>query len=163
MLVNELTATVLRHLATQKSCRRGRKVLSKTPPMALMALLIASILVLPASRALADGQILELPQVAEARPQPQPSRRPRVASPPAEVADAPIPGMGTLQDYEHQDDRPAQNPPQSSASLAMGGSNGAIVVDPGGNRDALINDAILGAVAIGLFALEVHAAHHHRR
>lgn len=156
--MSKVVTDILRDPVTQKSGRRVSRILS----MVLSTVLAASILALPATKALADGQVLELPQVANAPSESAPVvRRRHVAPPPTQMADAPMPaGMGTLQDYEHQDDSTAQNS-SSPSSFAIGGSNGAVGVDPNGNRDALIGDAILGAVAIGLFALEVHQARRH--
>ncbi len=68
---------------------------------------------------------------------------------------APMPsGLGSIEDYERQGE------PSSSAGIA--GARPSLRIDRNNNRQALANDVTLGALAIGLFALEVHAAHQHR-
>lgn len=142
----------LRHPASQKRVRR-RSITFIVP---LSALLAVSILTLPAPSVFAE-QVLEVPQTAastplrdapiDAEPEPEPQHR----------ALAPMPsGLGSIQDYENQDesDRPvgfSNNP--SNVRIDQFGSSG--------NRSALANNVLLGALAIGLFAMELHAAHRH--
>ena len=68
---------------------------------------------------------------------------------------APMPsGLGSVDDYENQG--------ESSYPAAVAGAPSNLRVDPNGNRDALVKDVVLGALVIGLFALEAHAAQQHR-
>ncbi len=144
----------LRHRASQKRTRRW----SKTLTLALSALLAASIGVLPARTAFAD-QVLELPQAAAPASSPDGSADGAAVEPePQRQAMTRMPaGLGSIDDYENQGE--SSNP----AGIASPPSN--LRIDPNGpnrNREALVNDVILGALAIGLFAMEVHAAHQHR-
>lgn len=140
----------LMHRVSGKRLLRWRRMLT----LALSAVLAAGICVLPARSAFAD-QVLELPPTAapassrdasvDAAPEPEPKHH----------AMAPLPaGLGSIEDYEQQGE------PSSSAGIA--GARPSLRIDPNNNRQALANDVILGALAIGLFALEVHAAHQHR-
>ena len=144
---------ILRVPISQKSRRLRSRLLS--------GLLAASILILPARHALADGQVLELPRVESAAAAYEtPAPLPRVAPPRAED-DRPVAGMGSLQDYERDDGQAASQSP----SLGGGYASSGVAPRPERptNQDALLTDVIVGAVAIGLFALEVHAAQHHHR
>ena len=71
---------------------------------------------------------------------------------------APMPsGLGSIDDYESQGES------SSSTGITSAPSNPRIDPNgPNGNRQALVNDVILGALVVGLFAMEVHAAHQHR-
>jgi len=91
---------------------------------------------------------------------------------------APMPAnLGTLADYAHQDgEAPSSSNSARYSSSGFGGQaagfggaggnfGGAnLQFDPGHDRQALTNNLILGALALGLFALEVqdaHRSHHH--
>jgi hypothetical protein len=120
--------------------------------------LAASIGVLPARTAFAD-QVLELPQAAAPASSPDGSADGAAVEPePQRQAMTRMPaGLGSIDDYENQGES------SYPAGIASPPSN--LRVDPNGpnrNREALVNDVILGALAIGLFAMEVHAAHQHR-
>jgi hypothetical protein len=141
----------LGHSASQKRVRRWLR----SSILVLSVVLAASICVLPARMAFA-AQVLELPADPASSPD---GSADRAGEPlPHRHAMAPTPsGLGSIDDYERQGESP------SSAGIGSAGSNPRI--DPNGpNRDrqALVNNVILGALAIGLFAMEVHAAHQHR-
>jgi len=80
--------------------------------------------------------------------------------------------LGSIDDYEHQEDedRPAYAGSSGYASSnssggGFGGNYGGTTLrfEPGNGREALTNNLLLGAVVLGLFAMEVDASHHHRR
>jgi hypothetical protein len=158
----------LRHRAYQK--RHARRL--RFPALAAVLMLTASMVMLPAERALADGQVLELPQTttASAPPStpyaapapaayPADEAAPEPAPEPAEVADAtPPPGVGDINDYMHQDGQPAQSHGQTGYAQPYPGSH----PDPHSNPPSLATTAIVGAIAVGLIALDVYASHHHR-
>lgn len=141
----------LGHCASRKRMRRWARL----SVLALSTVIAVSICILPARTTFAD-QVLELPQaVAPASYRDASAADGAAEPPPRRQAMAPMPsGLGSLDDYERQgeSDRPA--------GLASGPSN--VRIDPNGNREALANDIILGALVIGLFALEMHAAHQNR-
>jgi len=124
--------------------------------LALAGFLAASVGLMPARMAVAE-QVLELPQNAA-----------RLASPDASVEDAAQPenprpetiaampaGLGSVDDYESQD--------ASSHS-----TTGAVSRPPTApserrsNHAALGNDLILGALVLGVLAIELRGAHQHR-
>jgi len=84
-------------------------------------------------------------------------------------------GLGSIDDYQRQDSsemrRASVSPAFASPGFASPGfaspaaimgmpSNGPS--DRNGNRAALVNDVVLGALVIGLFALQANAAHQRR-
>ena len=138
------------HRVFGKQLLRGRRMLT----LALSAVLVACICILPARTAFAD-QVLELPATAAPASSPDTSADGARETQPKHHAMAPMPaGLGSIEDYERQGE------PSSSAGIA--GARPSLRIDRNNNRQALANDVILGALAIGLFALEVHAAHQHR-
>jgi hypothetical protein len=144
----------LRHRASQKRVRRWLR----SAILVLSVVLAASICVLPARTAFAD-QVLELPQAAAPASSPDRSADGAAVEPePQRQAMTPMPaGLGSIDDYENQGES------SYPAGIASAPSN--LRVDPNGpnrNREGMVNDVILGALAIGLFAMEVHAAHQHR-
>jgi hypothetical protein len=150
----------LGHRASHKRMRRGWSTLT----VAFLVALVTSICVLPMRTAFAD-QVLELPQ-APARAASSDTSRDASRYVPDDVAPKPAPhrramapmpaGLGSIDDYESQDG--------SSSSSGIAGAGLSPRIDPNRNGDALANEVILGALVIGLFAMEVHAAHqHHRR
>jgi hypothetical protein len=144
----------LRHRESQK--RRRRR--SKTLIITLAVILAASICGLPTTDAFAD-QMLELPQVAAPAPMPHPRAvaEPDPESPNRAMAPMP-PGLGSIDEYESQGDS------EGPARLASGPSN--LQIDPygpQGNRSSLASNVLLGALTLGLFAMELHAAHRHHR
>jgi|ERR1700683_2317654 hypothetical protein len=84
------------------------------------------------------------------------------------AASAPLPAnLGTLEDYERDND---EDPSAGAASnFASGPSYPAYSANPanpvfelsGNSHQTLAQNAILGVLMIGLFAMEVQAAHHH--
>ena len=145
----------------------------------LAAVLATTISLLPATKVLAD-QVLVLPQMTT------PTAAPDLSSPAPVYApdhrrnpsakrtpEAPLPAnLGSIEDYEHQgeEDRPSYSGTSSYASSnfqggGFGGNYGGTTLqfEPGNSREALTNNLILGAVVLGLFAMEVDAAHHHHR
>ncbi len=89
---------------------------------------------------------------------------------------APLPAnLGSVEDYEHQDgeDAPSTSYSRRYSSSGFGGqaagfggtggnfAGANLQFDPGHDRQALTNNLILGALALGLFAMEVQASHHH--
>jgi hypothetical protein len=68
----------------------------------------------------------------------------------------PIPAeIGSIDDYENQG--------EPSSPARVGGGTPALRIDGSGNpREALVSNVILGALVIGLFAMEVHEAHQQR-
>jgi len=122
-------------------------------------------------------QVLEIPQVkAPATSAPTPADTeatpvsPRYPRPEAVARrdDAPaIPSnVGSLEEYERQDtddaSSPRRNPPSGiyGPGAALAGAN--FQIDPGGNRQALTSDLVLGALMLGVFAMEMNEAHQHR-
>lgn len=85
---------------------------------------------------------------------------------------APLPAnLGSVDDYEHQDGDDSSSSPRSASSRFSGSGGGFatpgnfgaanLQFDPGNDRHALTNNLVLGALVIGLFAIEVQAAHQH--
>jgi hypothetical protein len=142
---------------------------------ALAGTLAVSIGLMPAMKVFAE-QVLELPQMTTPSTTPDlssaapPHRRNQSAQ---RNAEAPLPAnLGSIEDYEHQgeEDRPSYPGSSSYASSNLqgggfGGNYGGATLqfEPGSSREALTNNIILGAVVLGLFAMEVDAAHHHHR
>ena len=157
-------ADSLRHPAHQK--RHGRRMRFRV--LVAVLTLAASLIALPAERALAAGQVLELPQAtAPSAPAPAPYAAPpsEPAPPaPAEVADAsPPPGVGGIDDYMHQDGQP-HSANQSGYAQGYGQSYSSQQPDPrNSNPPSATTEAIVGAVALGLIVLDIYAAHHHHR
>jgi hypothetical protein len=143
----------LRHHASQNRTRRW----SRTLTLALSALLAVSTCALPATSAFAE-QVLELPQAAAQTPSADAPAEAEAEPKPRRQAMTPMPaGLGSIDDYENQG--------ESSYPAGIASPPPNLRVDPNGpnrNREGLVNDVILGALAIGLFAMEVHAAHQHR-
>jgi hypothetical protein len=124
--------------------------------------------------ALAD-QVLELPQnSAESTSSPPAS----IASPdetapphkPRHRAMAPVPqNLGTLQDYERENGEDASGAPLNSANSANFANFAGAPSNPatplfeigGNNHQTVAQNAILGVLMLGLFAMEVQSAHHH--
>jgi hypothetical protein len=146
----------------------------------LAASLVASLCMAPVMTAFAD-QVLEVPQMtAPAASAPDaapgaPAHHSYHEAAPRREAMAPMPAnLGTLADYTHQDaeDAPSTSYSRRYSSSGFGGQaagfggpggnfGGAnLQFDPGNDRQALTNNLILGALALGLFALEVQDAHH---
>ena len=150
----------------------GRRCRLRIPAVVLSGLITLSMLALPLRNAFADGQVLELPQVSSAAIASPVTSDDGLAPPVSasrhnsthqQVADStPPPGVGSLADYMHQSDEDSS--PYAGSAGAMPMSPGAGGFDSNGNRSAMVNNVILGALALGLFAYEIHAAHqHHRR
>ena len=140
----------LGHRASQKRVRRWSRLLT----VALSAVLAVSICVLPARTAFAN-QVLELPQTTAPVSSPAASADGAAEPEPQRQAVAPMPsGLGSVDDYENQG--------ESSYSGGIANAPSNLRIDPNGNRDALVKDVVLGALVIGLFALEAHAARQHR-
>jgi hypothetical protein len=60
----------------------------------------------------------------------------------------------------HQSD--GESSPYPASAMSMSPAAGRY--DPNRDRNAMVNNVILGVLALGLFAYEVHAANqHHRR
>jgi hypothetical protein len=151
-------ADSLRYPAHQKRHRRA----TRFSALALTLTLALSIVAIPPGPALAGGQVLELPQAAAPSSPPAPTYEtppPSAPAPePSEVADAaPPPGVGGIDDYMHQDGQP---PSTSQAGNAQ--SYSSQQPDPRANRSSATTDAIVAAVALGMIALDIYAAHHHR-
>jgi hypothetical protein len=150
-------------VAHHRSERRARGFSALTTRV-LAATLAASLCLMPVRAAFAD-QVLEVPSSAESTP-------PRaVASTVAETSPrpthrqalAPVPkDLGTLQDYERETESDA------SASPRMGGAPGLASApmnqrfEASRNRDMMAQNAMLGVLMIGLFAMEMSQPHHHR-
>lgn len=153
-------ADSLRQVAHQKRHFRATRLSA----LGIALTVALSIVAIPAGPALAGGQVLELPQAAApSSPPPAPAYEtppPSAAAPePAEVADAtPPPGVGGIDDYMHQDGQP---PSSSHARNAQ--SYSSQQPDPYANRSSATTDAIVAAVALGMIALDIYAAHHHHR
>ena len=167
-----LTFAPLRTHALEREVPKMSRRRSPVASLVLSAFITLSMLVLPVRSAFADGQVLELPQVSSAAvaspttsddylaPQTPVSRH---RSNRQQVADeTPPPGVGSLADYMHQSDEDSSPYPASAGAMSM--SPAAVGFDTSGDRSATVNNVILGALALGLFAYEIHAAHqHHRR
>jgi hypothetical protein len=147
----------------------GRRRPLRIPAVILSGLITLSMLALPVRTAFADGQVLELPQVSSAAVASSATSDDLVPLPPVprhrsarqQVADsAPPAGVGSLADYMHQSD--GESSPYPASAMSMSPAAGRY--DPNGDRNAMVNNVILGVLALGLFAYEVHAANqHHRR
>jgi hypothetical protein len=154
--------------------------LSKIAARIVAGVLVTSLCLLPSSIAFAD-QVLELPQnpassvssPASTAPTEEPihphkhhhSHASESAAEDSTAASAPLPAnLGTLQDYERDND---EDPSAGAASNFAGGpSYSANPANPvfelsGNSHQTLAQNAILGVLMIGLFAMEVQAAHHH--
>jgi hypothetical protein len=139
----------LRHRVSQKGTARGSRIAG----VALSAILAASIAGLVPTDVHA-AQVLELPQTAPASsevPAPPPISPPaRARGARSEAAPA---GVGSVSDYESQ-----EGDPQASVAAPQASSP----FDRRGNRAALTNELMMGALVIGVLAMELHAAHQHR-
>ena len=129
----------------------------------LAATLAVSVCLLPVGAAFAD-QVLEVPSSAEAS-MPAHAVAPGSAdetSPPRharrQVA-TPLPkDLGTLQDYERETESdPSAGAPSGYASAPMNQR-----LEGNRNRDQFAQNAMLGVLIIGLFAMELSQPHHHR-
>jgi hypothetical protein len=148
--------------AQDRSERRGHRF-STIMTRALAATLAASIGLMPVGAAFAD-QVLEVPSSAESSMPP-----PAVAStsadetsPPRHAhreAMTPVPkDLGTLQDYQRETESdPSAGPPAGYASAPMNPR-----FEGNRNRDQFTQNAMLGVLMIGLFAMELSQPHHHR-
>jgi hypothetical protein len=146
----------LRHQASQNRTPR-RSALSKLSKLAISAVLAVSVCGLPATTALAE-QVLEVPRVTAPTPAEAPMEA-AVEPDPVHRVMAPMPsGVGSVNDYETQDESSYL---VGATSPSISRANGARI-DPSGNRQSLTNEVILGAVVIGLFALEAHSANQRR-
>ncbi|HVN26905.1 MAG TPA: hypothetical protein VMT64_00385 [Candidatus Binataceae bacterium] len=121
---------------------------------------MGSLIMAPARSAFAD-QVLEIPStVAPTASTPSDySRTMRTSHP------APLPSnLGTLQDYERETDADSNtgNPSNYPSNHGAGSVNPLFEVK-GNDQQALLQSAVLGALLIGAFAMEMHAAHHHHR
>jgi hypothetical protein len=119
---------------------------------------------MPVRVALAD-QVLELPQISASGDASPPSGTASddgatlARSRPHLRAAAPLPkNLGTLQDYESENDEDAST--GIASNFAGVPSNPRFDIS-GNNGQALAQNALLGALLIGLFAMEANAAHHH--
>ena len=127
-----------------------------------------SLALVPARFAFAD-QVLELPSAAappatsavDATPPndtavsaPRKSHHQTVAAVPA--------NLGTLQDYEREtDEDPSVGGPSNYANFAGAPTHPPFEIN-GNSQQSLAQNAILGVLLIGLFAMEANAGHHHR-
>ena len=144
----------LRHEAPQKRRPAGLRASA----VAIVALVATSIAALPVGQAFAAGQVLELPQVTTPHPRaeetafaPPPERAPAHR----EVANAPLPpGIGSVNDYMHQEDREQR----AVAPQQTGGMR----IDNRAGGSSMAANAMLAGLAIGLLALQIQSARHHR-
>ena len=134
----------------------------------MIAMLAGGLGLMPLGSAFAD-QVLEVPSNASAVSAPV---APSEAAPThrrqhRQAAAAPMPAnLGSLQDYERETE---QDPSTGAGGNFAGGSNfamGAGAGNPifeinGNNRQSLAQNALLGVLMIGLFAMQANAAHHH--
>ncbi len=138
--------------------------------MLCMAMTLAmSIVALPARRALAEGQVLELPAAASTSPATAAFDSPQrgAAATRDQLAEAaPPPGVGSIDDYMNQGEgnsaagRAQRGFSYPTDPTARGFSSPA---NPTANRNALYTEAAIGVLALGLYALEMeHSAHQHR-
>jgi hypothetical protein len=123
----------------------------------LAAIISIVLSAVPVANAIAE-QTLELPQTAAANSAFAPSEVVADAAPkPQPEVMAPMPaGVGSLADYEDQD----SSPQQAQARNAMGSAGSPI--DPLGSHPSLGNEVVMGALVLGVLAMELGAAHHHR-
>ena len=128
----------------------------------LTATLAASICLVPVGAAFAE-QVLEVPSSAESSTPPRAVARtsadetsPRDAH---REAMAPLPkDLGTLQDYE----RETESDPSASAPAGYTSAPMNQRFEGHRNPDQLAQNAMLGVLIIGLFAMELSQPHHHR-
>ena len=78
-------------------------------------------------------------------------------------------GLGSIDDYKNQGESESSYPAGYSAGAAPSSSMRAMGIDlnnplnsPNGNRQTLRNEVMLGALVLGLMALEAHSAHQNR-
>ena len=112
----------------------------------------------------------EAPAASEAS---APSRSSHHAAQAQRAATAPMPAnLGSIDDYEHQDGDDSSSYSARAASSGFGGAGAGLGMpgnfgganlqfDRGNDRQALANNLVLGALVLGLFAMEVQASHHH--
>src|SRR5579862_1701594 len=150
----------------------GRSLLKR----GLAGILAIGIGLMPATHALAE-QVLEVPQIAT--PASAASTASAGSEAPAAIPhhrhrqtaqrniDAPTPSnIGSIDDYEHQEEAdsfPGSSRYASSSNFAgsgFGGNYGGTTLqfESGNSREAVTNNLILGAMVLGLFAMEVDAA-----
>jgi len=141
----------LRRLTSQKRARRRFSMLT----LPLAALLIILVGVMPVRMVQAE-QVLELPTSGAPAAASDASPDDVVAyekSAPKAVAPMPS-GLGSIDDYETQDSSPY------AANSA--GTRGTTHVDHRGQQSALVDEVMVGALVIGVLAMELNSAHHHR-
>ena len=147
-----------KHYRSEPRARRW----SKMATCVLATTLAASLCLMPVGAAFAD-QVLELPPTAQS---PAPSRAfvnssatestPRHAH---RQAIEPLPeGLGTLQDYERETASDTSAAPAAGYATAPANQR----FEGNRNRDVVAQNAMLGVLMIGLFAMELSTAHHHR-
>lgn len=151
--------------AEKRGCRRPKKL-----RLALSAFLAATICGLPATRMAFADQVLELPRATAAAPAPDASYSADAVPEPEPRASrnlTPLPAdLGSVEDYENQGE-PSASPrfaasPRFGTSPSFAGGPSPVRIDQGGSRDAMVTNVILGALVIGLFAMEMNADHQHR-
>lgn len=126
--------------------------------VALALILALSIGMLPAmvpARVAFASQTLELPSSA-----PSSTSNPSIENPPPPQArirstDPLPPGLGTIDDYEAQD-------PSYRSSAGSNAPSGNAPAERRANQPALVNEVVVGALVLGVLAMEMHAAHRHR-
>ena|SRR5579871_461757 len=153
----------LRRPTSQKRASRRPRMLT----VAVAALLTTLVGFAPARMAFAE-QVLELPQptapsVSSSVPTDEGATVEKSA--PREVAPLPS-GLGSIDDYENQDSSPrssryAAGYPAGYAANGVGASGGTRI-DHRGQPTQLQNEVMLGAVVLGVLAMELSHSHHHR-
>ncbi len=149
-----MSAASIHRLGHPWSEKRPRRGLDRMT-IVLSAVLAAMIAMVPAATAFCD-QVLELPQPAAPVASTDASTN-NAASPeqPRNQASAPMPaGLGSIADYENQDSEASSAAPLTSSAGAP--------IEHRGAQATVQNEAILGALVLGVIALELTAGNHHR-
>ncbi len=106
--------------------------------------------------AVSAAQVLEVPQLIAAASTPRHSATrvdDAVTEPGPEYAVATPEGVGSLDEYESQ---------HTSAHPVLGSLSTAAPVDPKANRSEMGNSILVGALILGVLAMELHATQQHR-
>jgi hypothetical protein len=149
-----MSAASIHRLGHSSSEKRARRMLARVT-IVLSAVLAAMIAMVPAAIALGD-QVLELPQPAAPAASADASTN-NAASPQRlrNEASAPMPaGLGSIADYENQD--------SDASGAATATSPAGAPIEHRGPQATVQNEAILGALVLGVIALELTAGNHHR-
>ena len=143
------------HCLRRRAPRKRQSRRLSLTVVALSAILAIAVAVIPARMAFAE-QVLELPQTAAPSPTSDSSIESASLAESPHRSVAPMPaGLGTIDDYEAE----GSSSPYSAGS---GAPSGNAPVERRASQNTLTNEVVVGALVLGVLAMELHAAHQHR-